>query len=233
MDVPSEEHAWDTRTVVFLADWRATDEARQNEQDAVEKNPITSSQPIQPAPTVQNDASMEALRARADFPYPHISIPAPHLECEFRMTVALNPQSASVAVGDSFKKWTTFSEGVWSGHFGHGIVLNGGQDSQDLVYGKTAATHVEATHRLKTDDEPPAYIECKTRGYRTGPPEIMAALQDPAMSEQVDPRLCQYRVFISMKTSDERYSAQLNAAMWIGSCLWKGLEVVYDAYRIT
>ncbi|KAI0011338.1 hypothetical protein F4779DRAFT_615577 [Xylariaceae sp. FL0662B] len=230
MDVPPEEHAWDTRTVVYLADWRATDEVRKNEEDAAGKNPIINSTPVQPNfPTAQHNTSPEqVLKAKENFPFPHISIPAPHLECEFRMAVVLNPQSASVAVGDGFKKWTTFSEGIWSGYFGHGIVLNGGQDSQDTVYKNTVATHVEATHRLKTDDEPPAYIECKTRGYRTAPPEIMAALQDPKTSEQVDPRLCQYRVFISMKTSDERYAEKLNTAMWIGSCLWKGLEVVYE-----
>ncbi|XXH02336.1 hypothetical protein Hte_008709 [Hypoxylon texense] len=76
-------------------------------------------------------------------------------------------------------------------------------------------------------------IECKARGCRTGPAEVMKVLEQTETSEQVDPRMCQYRMFITMKTSDERYAEKLNGGMWIGSCLWKGSEVVYDAYRIS
>lgn len=37
-----------------------------------------------------------------------------------------------------------------------GVKQSGGQDSRDLVYGKTLATQAEATHRLKTADLIPA-----------------------------------------------------------------------------
>ncbi|CAJ2504279.1 Uu.00g116730.m01.CDS01 [Anthostomella pinea] len=138
-------------------------------------------------------------------------IPPPNLSSDFRMKVTLSAQSASVAVGGGgFKKWTMFAGGVWSGQLGSGVVVSGGQDSQDLVYGKTMATQVEATHKLKTGDEPPAYIEVKSRGFRTGTREIMEALQDPEKAEQVDPRFCQYRIFITMKTTDERYADRVN-----------------------
>lgn len=71
-------------------------------------------------------------------------------------------------------------------------------------------------------------IECKTRGNMTGPSELVKALQDPEASASVDPRSCLFRVFVTMKTTDERYAEKLNAGMWVGSCLWKGLEVIYE-----
>ena len=59
------------------------------------------------------------------FPYPHLAVLVPGLESEpdFRMRVKLNSQSASVAVNDGFKKWTTFTEGEWSGRLGCGVVV--------------------------------------------------------------------------------------------------------------
>lgn len=62
----------------------------------------------------------------AQFPYPHLPIPSPQLEFDFRMRVVLNSQSASVAVSDGFKKWSTFSDGNWSGRFGYGLVAVSG-----------------------------------------------------------------------------------------------------------
>lgn len=59
----------------------------------------------------------------AHFPYPQMSIPQPQLDFDFRMKVVLNTQSASVAVNDGFKQWTTISGGMWSGHFGYGVVV--------------------------------------------------------------------------------------------------------------
>ncbi|KAI0595281.1 hypothetical protein F4775DRAFT_383122 [Biscogniauxia sp. FL1348] len=174
----------------------------------------TSEQPR----TIQHDQKQQQQQQQHEvtdsFPDPHLAILPPNLMSDFRMKVTLDPKSASLGA-DGFTKWTTFAEGVWSGNLGHGTVVGGGQDTQDIVCGKMLATQIEATHRLKTRDEPPAYIECKTRGFRTS-----AASQDP--------RLCQYRVFISMKTTDERYAEKVNVGMWVGCCLWRGLDVVYE-----
>ncbi|KAI1097196.1 hypothetical protein F4804DRAFT_352023 [Jackrogersella minutella] len=233
MPDPAEDLDWDT-TLVVTDEWlKVASERRHSGWESVERNWIEK-QALQPVgPKVPSEITKEACEAMARFPYPHISIPTPQLEFDFRMRVVMNSQSASVAVSDGFKKWSTFSDGTWAGHFGYGLVVNGGQESQELVHGKTVTTQVEASHRLQTGDEVPAHIECKTRGNMTGPAELMKAIQDPERSHEADPRLCPFRVFITMKTSDERYAAKLNTGMWIGSCLWKGLEVVYDAYRIS
>ncbi|KAI1417358.1 hypothetical protein F5Y13DRAFT_152591 [Hypoxylon sp. FL1857] len=231
-----DDSDWDT-TLVVTDEWlKVASERRHSGWESVERRWIENQQAYQPvSPKQPSEPTKEACEAMARFPYPHMSISMPQLEFDFRMRVILNPQSASVAVSDGFKKWSTFSDGSWAGRFGHGIVVSGGQESQDLVHGKTAATQVESTHKLQTEDEVPAYIECKTRGNMTGPPELMKALQDPDpdSSQEVDPRLCPFRVFITMKTQDERYAGKLNTGMWVGSCLWKGLEVVYDAYRLS
>ncbi|KAI0850861.1 hypothetical protein F5Y00DRAFT_232232 [Daldinia vernicosa] len=231
----TEASDWDT-TLVITDDWmkKIVPERRHSGWEAVEKQWIGNKQSQQ---SIDQKPSRELTRkeyeAMERFPYPQRALPVPQLEFDFRMKVILSSQSASVAVNDGFKKWSTFSDGSWSGRFGYGLVVNGGQESQDVVHGKTAATWVEGMHRLQTEDEVPAYIECKTRGNMTGPPELVKALQDPGASASVDPRSCLFRVFVTMKTTDERYAEKLNAGMWIGSCLWKGLEVIYDAYRVS
>lgn len=62
-------------------------------------------------------------KASSLFPYPHLAIPVPGLESDFRMRIQLSSQSASVAVGDGFKKWTTVAKGEWSGGLGCGVVV--------------------------------------------------------------------------------------------------------------
>ncbi|TGJ83667.1 hypothetical protein E0Z10_g5108 [Xylaria hypoxylon] len=255
-DAQSAEPAmeWDTTVVSHGFTWpRVDNDRRHNGWEEVEKSWIKQQQQQQQSAGQEQQQSVQPTGKSSRPPekdikamglYPHLVIPTPGLEseCDFRMRVKLNSQSASVAVGDGFKKWTTFTEGEWSGRLGYGVVVSGGQDSQDLVYGKTLATQVEATHRLKTTDEIPAFgnidvrycsIECKTRGFRTGPPELMRALQDPEKAASVDARLIQYRVALSMKTTDERYAEKVNFGLWVGSCLWRGSEVIYDVYKIT
>ncbi|KAI0886201.1 uncharacterized protein GGS22DRAFT_125716 [Annulohypoxylon maeteangense] len=229
----TEDPEWDTALVVTDEWMKVASERRHSGWESVERKWIESQALQKKGPKASSEMTKEANEAMARFPYPHMAIPTPQLDFDFRMRVVLNSQSASVAVSDGFKKWSTFSDGTFAGQFGCGSVVNGGQESQDVAYGNAAATQVEATHRLQTADKVPAYIECKTRGNMTGSPELVKALQDPETSKDANPRLCPFRVFITMKTSDERYASKLNTGMWIGSCLWRGLEVVYDAYRIS
>ncbi|KAI0125313.1 hypothetical protein BJ170DRAFT_673576 [Xylariales sp. AK1849] len=160
--------------------------------------------------------------------HPSLSLPPPQLETDFRMAVILNPKVATVAVGDGFKDWTTFTEGVWSGSLGNGTVIGGGQDSTDIKIGNSLGTHFHSTYKLKTLDEPPALIECKARGFRTGPADIMQRLQDRTAAQTVDPRQYRHRILMTMSTSDSRYAEKVNFEMWVGTCLWRGSEVIYE-----
>jgi len=84
---------------------------------------------------------------------------------------------------------------------------------------------------LKTNDTVPAYIQISTKGWRTGPHDILAQLNDPATADSVDPSKYKFRLYVYMETNDERYN-HLNTTMWVASGMRLGAKVIYDAYRV-
>ena len=60
---------------------------------------------------------------------------------------------------------------------------------------------------------------------------MLEKLDDPSMSDEVDPKSYSFRLYIHMETGDARY-LHLNTGMWIGSGVRRGTEVIYDAYRV-
>ena len=106
----------------------------------------------------------------------------------------------------------------------------GGQDSQLVL--KDLATHVDANYLLQTHDDPPAYITVKSKGWRTGPRDVLERLADPAHADTTPPNQYKFRINVELETGDERY-AFLNTCMWVGSGCRRGNEVIYDAYRVT
>jgi hypothetical protein len=91
-----------------------------------------------------------------------------------------------------------------------------------------SSAHLETIYLLQTHDNPPAYIAIRTRGWRTGPPEVLAQLNIPELADQVDPNSYKFRLFIEMETGDERYREKVNCGMWVGSGMRKGSEVIYE-----
>lgn len=91
-----------------------------------------------------------------------------------------------------------------------------------------SSAHLETNYLLQTHDNPPAYIAIRTRGWRTGPPEVLAQLNIPELADQVDPNSYKFRLFIEMETGDERYREKVNCGMWVGSGMRKGSEVIYE-----
>lgn len=71
-------------------------------------------------------------------------------------------------------------------------------------------------------------IEIRTRGFRTGPKEVLEALQDPARADGVDPASYGFRLFVQMETGDTRYVDKVNYGMWVGSGMRKGSQVIYE-----
>ena len=158
-----------------------------------------------------------------------LSIPAPTLELDFRMSVKLNPK---IGVGPTLlgqRNWISFIGGQWAGRWGKGVVIPGGQDNQLVL--KDLVTHVEASYLLQTNDDPPAYITVKSVGWRTGPKDVLERLQDPTQADTTPPTQYKFRINLELETGDERY-AFLNACMWVGSGCRRGTEVIYDAYRV-
>ena len=87
---------------------------------------------------------------------------------------------------------------------------------------------LETNYLLQTRDDPPAHIVIKTSGWRTGPAEVLAQLNDPELADKVDPNSYKFRIFIEMETGDERYRDRINCGMWIGSGMRRGGEVIYE-----
>jgi Protein of unknown function (DUF3237) len=106
-----------------------------------------------------------------------------------------------------------------------GEILDNGADWQ-IVTGD-GATIIDTRYLLRLDDGALAYLQ--TRGFRHGPPEVLARI---AAGEPVDPALYYFRVAMIFETASQRYG-WLNSAIAVGSALRLVDAVVYDAYLIT
>ncbi|RDW79915.1 hypothetical protein BP6252_04553 [Coleophoma cylindrospora] len=195
-----------------------------------------SSQQPDPSGDVMLDEAVtprasDGLSSATALPHPTLSLPAPGLTLDFRMSVTLNPRVSLGSVPFGHRNWISFTGGSWSGSWGSGIVMPGGQDSQIII--PDGSAYLDTNYLLQTHDDPPAHIVIKTHGWRTGPPDVLAQLADPKLADSVDPKAYKFRIFISMETGDERYKDRLNCGMWVGSGMRKGAEVIYDAYRVS
>lgn len=158
-----------------------------------------------------------------------IGLPAPRLVRDFRMQARLE---GKVSLGRSCwgeRNWIGICGGEWSATWGRGTVVPGGQDAQLLTENKS--TFVDTRYLLATADAEPAHIMVRTEGWRTGPPEVLTRLLDPVEGDKVSPDEYRFRIFIRLETGDERYR-WVNEGMWIGSGVRRGLEVIYDGYRL-
>ncbi|CZR68371.1 uncharacterized protein PAC_18270 [Phialocephala subalpina] len=180
---------------------------------------------------VDSEATPKASDQASNYPHPSLSLPHPSLNLDFRMSVTLNPKISVGATPFGHRNWISFTGGTWSGSWGSGIVLPGGQDSQIIT--PDGSARLETNYILQTYDQPPAHIVIKTHGWRTGPPDVLAQLADPEKADNVDPHSYKMRLFIEMETGDERYRDKVNCGMWVGGGMRKGAEVIYDAYRIS
>ncbi|KAK7915118.1 hypothetical protein PG985_012821 [Apiospora marii] len=237
---PSDDENWDPSVVVH-GDWMRVPAERRHsgwntverqwvgvggvERPAVREDPPVQSKTQAPPSGISGQSADDLGNLQ-----PALSLPAPGLELDFRMVLELSDATATVAAGDHFKKFTTFTDGAWSGSIGSGT--GGDQETMDMTVGSTLATQVESKYRLRTGDEPPAVIDCRTRGFLIAPAQITDELRDCEKARVVDPRMYRYRVFITMRTADARYAARVNTGMWVGTCLWDVAKVVYDAYRV-
>lgn len=210
------------------------DAARSSSDTNQDSKPWMSIRNQQPFmfPTGQSEESTpRPCDYATSYPAPDLSLPHPTLNLDFRMSVTLHPKISVGPTPFGHRNWISFTGGMWSGCWGSGIVLPGGQDSQLLQPDGT--THLETNYILQTYDSQPAYIVVKTKGWRTGSPEVLAMLADPKQASRVDPNSYRFRIFIEMETGDERYREKVNYGMWVGSGMRKGAEVIYDAYRVS
>jgi hypothetical protein len=106
-----------------------------------------------------------------------------------------------------------------------GEILDNGADWQ--VVAEDGTTVVDTRYLLRLADGALAYL--RTRGFRHGPPEVLARIAD---GELVDPSLYYFRVSMAFETASTDF-AWLNRTLAVGSALRRADAVVYDAYQVT
>ncbi|MGH8736130.1 MAG: DUF3237 domain-containing protein [Burkholderiales bacterium] len=114
--------------------------------------------------------------------------------------------------------------GAVSGPRLSGRVLPGGADWQ--IVRPDGVAYLDARYTIETDDSALVYV--RNRGYRHGPPEVVARL---AAGEAVDPGLYYMRTTPWFETGDVRY-AWLNRTVCVGSGERLANAVWIDFYAV-
>jgi hypothetical protein len=152
--------------------------------------------------------------------------PKPAFEYLGRWTVDLNAPVWDLGQTSDLgkRRIIPITGGTFEGPGIKGKILNNGADWQ--LVKKEGVAIIDTRYLLQTDDG--ALIYLQTKGYRYGPPEIMAKL---AAGETVDPSLYYFRVTMQFETSASKYD-YLNRAIGIAFAMRLKDSVVYDAYLI-
>jgi len=114
--------------------------------------------------------------------------------------------------------------GAFEGARLRGRVLPGGADWQ--VVRADGLADLDARYTLETDDGALVYV--RNRGYRHGPPEVIARL---AKGEAVDPSLYYMRTTPCFETGDARY-AWLNRLVCVATGARRAAAVELDVYFV-
>jgi hypothetical protein len=153
--------------------------------------------------------------------------PAPRLEFASRFTVELSG-------GDVWELGETSDLGVrrifpitggrFEGPLLNGEILNNGADWQIVT--RDGCSIIDTRYLLRLDDGALAYLQ--TKGFRHGPPEVLAQL---AQGTPVDPHRYYFRIHMTFETASPPYD-WLNRVLAVGSAMRLAAAVVYDAYVI-
>jgi hypothetical protein len=146
------------------------------------------------------------------------------LEPLFRAEITLAPAQELGETPLGRRRIIPITGGTVSGARLSGEVLPGGADWQ--VIRPDGVADLDARYTIRTADGALVYV--RNRGYRHGPPEVIARL---ARSESVDPSLYYMRTTPRFETGDERY-AWLNRIVCVGSGARLAGAVRIDFYAV-
>ena len=141
-----------------------------------------------------------------------------------RMQISL---AAPLDLGDTplgRRRIIAVTGGAFDGERLRGRVLPGGADWQ-LIRADGVAS-LDARYTLETDDG--AFIHVENRGYRHGPPEVIARL---ATGDPVDPASYYMRTTPWFETSDARY-AWLNRIVCVASGARRAADVELQVFEV-
>ncbi|HUJ86571.1 MAG TPA: DUF3237 domain-containing protein [Burkholderiales bacterium] len=146
------------------------------------------------------------------------------LERLFRAEVTLAPAQEIGAGPLGRRRIIPITGGEVSGARLSGRVLPGGADWQ--IVRADGVAYLDARYTIETRDGALVYV--RNRGYRHGPPEVIARL---AAGEAVDPALYYMRTTPWFETGDARY-AWLNRTVCVGSGERLAAAVRIDFYAV-
>ncbi|KAF6826406.1 UPF0311 protein [Colletotrichum plurivorum] len=163
------------------------------------------------------------------------SVPPPVIDFDFRAAIRFGAKTIKAAVGGAPEplELMRVAGGSWSGSFGSGTVVAGGYYLDKTETGPQATRKVHGAFRLQMGDGDTASIEMRTHGVLSGPADLLDAfpkLVSGAGGTGLDPRRCgySYRMVVHMTTTHEKLAGAVNSALWIGSGIWKGGELVIE-----
>lgn len=153
---------------------------------------------------------------------PNLKAPALKHLCDMKVDLAPPIEMGQAPRG--YRRIIPIVGGSFSGERLRGEVLNIGADWQ-TVFSETAA-ELDTRYALLTDDG--AIIEIRNFGYRSGPPEVIAAL---GRGEDVDPALYYMRTHPRFETGDPRYS-WINHKIFIGTGMRRAQCVHISVFEV-
>ncbi|HSW57821.1 MAG TPA: DUF3237 domain-containing protein [Dehalococcoidales bacterium] len=151
--------------------------------------------------------------------------PVPGLEFMAVFNVELGPPQELGETGLAKRRIIPITGGHFDGPGFKGRVLAGGADWQ-LVQ-KDGLALIDTRYALETEDKALIYIS--TRGFRYGPPDVIAAI---GRGETVDPQKYYFRVNIQFETGAPAYYG-LNRTLAVGAGMRLANSVIFNAFRVT
>ncbi|GAA3303891.1 DUF3237 domain-containing protein [Dactylosporangium vinaceum] len=148
-----------------------------------------------------------------------------HLEPLATVRVELAPALGVGATPGGERRVYPIVGGSFTGAAFTGSVLSGGADWQLVLADGTAL--IDTRYLLRTDDGALVYI--RTRGFRHGPPDVLARL---AAGDPVDPADYYFRLSLHFETAAPAY-AWLGRTVAVASARREPAAVVYDAYTLS
>jgi len=155
-----------------------------------------------------------------------VAPPQPRLELMARFEVALTAPPFELGETSALgrRRIIPIKGGRFHGPLLNGEILDNGADWQVVTQAGVAL--IDTRYLLRLSDGALAYLQ--TRGYRHGPPEVVAAL---ARGEDVDPQRYYFRVTMQFETASREFG-WLNHTIGLGSAMRRASAVIYDAYAV-
>ncbi len=154
-----------------------------------------------------------------------MDLPTPGFELLAHFIVELGDAIEIGDAGFGRRRIIPIVGGSFDGPRMRGVIRPLGADWQAVDAEGTA--RIDTRYLLQLADG--ALVSIATRGYRSGPADVLAAL---ARGDEVDPAAYYFRILLEFETAAAPH-AWLNRTLCVGVGARLRTQVVYDAYAVT